>query len=113
MPSVQPTSIAPATIDPATLAERVAAVVTAHPAVARLYGGTFGDVATYLPGRRLVGIRIGEGSEPVELGVVLTLDRPIPGVVRALRRQVSELCGGAAVDIVVGDVVVPGEPDAP
>jgi DNA-binding transcriptional LysR family regulator len=95
--------------DPVVLAERVAAAVTAHPAVAGLHGGPFGAVATYLPGRRLVGVRIGEGDEPVEVAVVLHADQPIPDVVRALRREVSTLCGGAAVDITVADIVVPGE----
>jgi hypothetical protein len=95
--------------DPVVLAERVAAAVTAHPAVAGLHGGPFGAVATYLPGRRLVGVRIGEGDEPVEVAVVLRADRPIPDVVPALRREVSTLCGGAAVDITVADIVVPGE----
>jgi hypothetical protein len=95
--------------DPVALAERVAAAVTAHPAVAGLHGGLYGGVATYLPGRRLVGVRIGEGDEPVEVAVVLRPDRPIPDVVRALRQEVSRLCGGAAVDITVADIVVPGE----
>jgi hypothetical protein len=89
------------------LAEQIASVVTAHPDVAGLHGGVFGVVATYLPGRRLIGVRVGAGDETVELGVVLRLDRPIPGVVRDLRRAVSGLCGGAAVDITVADVAVP------
>lgn len=92
---------------PIPLAEQIAAVVTAHPAVAGLHGGIFGVVATYLPGRRLTGVRVGEGAEPVELAVVLHLDQPIPGVVRDLRRVVSGLCGGAPVDITVADVAVP------
>jgi hypothetical protein len=94
---------------PIPLAERIAAAVTAHPAVAGLHGGIFGAVATYLPGHRLIGVRVGEREEPVELAVVLHLDEPIPGVVRALRRVVSGLCGGAAVDITVADVTVPAE----
>jgi hypothetical protein len=94
--------------DPPTLAERVAAAVGAHPSVVRLHGGTFGDLATHLPGRRLVGVRLGAAGEPVELGVVLLLDRPVPGVVRSLRRLVSGMCGGAPVDVTVGDVIVPG-----
>ena len=99
--------------DPTALAERVAAAVAAHPSVARLHGGVFGVVATYLPGRRLTGVRIGEGDEPVELGVVLYLDRPIPDVVRTLRREVSGMCGGAAVDITVADIALPGETATP
>lgn len=98
--------------DPAVLAERVAAAVTAHPAVAGLHGGTYGAVVTYLPGRRLVGVHIGRADEPVEVAVVLHPDRPIPDVVRALRHEVSALCGGAAVDITVADIALPGEPDA-
>lgn len=94
-------------LDTDALAELVAATVTAHPAVDRLDGGLFGSVATYLPGRRLVGVRIGQGGEPVELGVVVHLTARIPDVVRDLRRQVSALCGGAAVDITVSDVAVP------
>ncbi len=96
----------PEPVRPISLAEQIAAVVTAHPDVAGLHGGIFGSVATYLPGRRLAGVRVGEGDEPVELGVVLRLDRPIPGVVRALRREVSAMCGGAPVDITVADVAV-------
>jgi hypothetical protein len=97
------------TAEASSLAERVAEVVTSHPSVVRLHGGVFGDVATYLPGRKLTGVRIGTGDEPVELGVVLRLDRPIPEIVRALRREVSAMCGGAPVDITVGDAVFPGE----
>jgi hypothetical protein len=95
--------------DPAALAERVACAVTAHPAVARLHGGRFGAIATYLPGRRLIGVRIGAGDEPVELGLVLHLDRPIPEVVPVIRREVSRLCGGATVDITVADLELPDD----
>lgn len=94
-------------VDPAPLAERIAAVVNAHPAVARLDSGIFGAVATYLPGRRLAGVRLGTGDEPVEIGVVLRLGAPLPGVVTALRREVSALCGGARVDVTVADLDVP------
>jgi len=102
-------TVVPDPTAPIPLAEQIAAVVTAHPAVAGLHGGIFGAVATYLPGRRLTGVRVGEGDEPVELAVVLHLDQPIPGVVRALRREVSGMCGGAAVDITVADVAVPAQ----
>jgi plasmid stabilization system protein ParE len=101
---------APSPADPAALAERVAAAVAAHPSVARLHAGVFGDVATHLPGGRLIGVRIGGTGEPVEIAVVLHPDRPIPEVVRALRREVSALCGGGAVDITVADLALPGEP---
>ncbi|OLL71103.1 hypothetical protein Ae168Ps1_5606 [Pseudonocardia sp. Ae168_Ps1] len=94
--------------DPATLAELVAGAVTAHPSVVRLDGGVFGAVATWLPGRRLVGVHVGGPGEPVEIGVVLNLDRPIPATVAALRRTVAPLVGGAPIDVTVSDVEIPG-----
>ena len=95
---------------PSPDAAQVAAVVLGHPAVAGLHGGPFGAIATYLPGRHLVGVRIGPAGEPVEVGVVLRLGAPIPDVVRALRAAVSPLCAGTAVDIAVMDVVLDEPP---
>jgi hypothetical protein len=92
---------------------RLAAAVAAHPSVARLDGGPFGGVATYLPGRRLVGVRLASRGEPVEIAVVLRLDRPIPDTVRALRRTVAEVYDGP-VDITVSDVDLgPADPAVP
>jgi hypothetical protein len=110
--STVPAPLSSAPPDPADLADlarQVAAVVAANPAVARLDGGVFGAVATYLPGRRLVGVRIGQGDEPVEVAVVLYADHPFPDIVRGIRRDVAALCGGAAVDITVSDVVLRGD----
>jgi len=88
------------------LVEGVAAAVTAHPAVERLDGGRFGDVATYLPGRRrLVGVRVGESGEPVEIAVVLRAGRPIPQAVAELRAAVAALRPGP-VDVTVSDIAV-------
>ena len=39
-------------------ADRLATAVRARPHVAGLHGGRFGEIATYLPGRRIAGIRI-------------------------------------------------------
>jgi hypothetical protein len=93
------------TPDPDALVELVAAALLAHPSVARLHGGRFNDIASYVATGRLLGVRVGEPGEPVEVGVVLRLDRPIPDVVDALRATVSALCGGRPVDVTVGDVV--------
>ena len=87
------------------LADRIARVVLSHPSVVRLDGGSFGEVATYLPGRRVVGIRLGEPDEPVEVSVVLRLDQPLPAVVDDLRSGVAALAGGSAVNITVADVL--------
>jgi hypothetical protein len=106
-------TVVPSPPDPVALAERVAAAVTAHPAVAGLHGGIYGSVTTYLPGRKLVGVRIGVGDEPVEVAVVLRAEQPIPDVVRSLRREVSRICDGAVVDITVADIVVPDDTARP
>lgn len=45
---------------PQDLAERVTDAVLAVPGVAAMHGGTFGEVATYLPGRRVTGVTINE-----------------------------------------------------
>lgn len=105
--------VAPSGGDPDALAELVADAVTAHSAVARLDGGVYGGIATYLPGRRLVGVRIGVPDEPVEIAVVLRLQQRIPDVVRDLRREVSTLCGGRPVDITVADVAMPADEVGP
>ena len=90
--------------EPAALAELIAEAVVAHPSVARLDGGVFGTVATWLSGRRLVGVHVGGPGEPVEVGVVLHLDRPIPATVAALRRSVAPLVGAVPIDVTVSDV---------
>ncbi|SHK61918.1 hypothetical protein SAMN05443637_10921 [Pseudonocardia thermophila] len=101
MAGPDPASPAP---DPAELAERVAAAVIRVPGVVALHPGAYGDVLTYLPGRRLAGVRIGRPSEPVEVGLVVGLDRPIPDVVVDVRAAVAGVCGDRPVDVTVADV---------
>lgn len=86
------------------LSQRVADAVLAHPDVVRLSGGTFGAIATYLPGRRLVGVVLGEGEEPTRIGVVLRLGAPVHATAAALRRLVAAETGARRVDVVVADV---------
>ena len=93
----------------AEVADQVAAAVLAHLAVAGLHGGSFGTTATHLPGRRVVGVRLGDAQDAVEVGVVLRLGDPLPDVVEQLRRRVAAVVGDVSVDVVVGAVVAPGE----
>ena len=53
--------------DPAELVDRVAAAVRAVPGVHDLHGGAFGEVAAYLPGRRVPGLRVGSDVETWEI----------------------------------------------
>lgn len=87
---------------------RLAAAVLMHPGVARLDGGPFGTVASHLPGRRrVVGVRIGGGAEPVELAVVALLGTPLPTLANELGAVVRELLGPVAVEVTFSDVVSP------
>ena len=86
------------------LSERVADALLAHPDVVRLSGGTFGSIATYLPGRRVVGVSLGEGGEPTRIGVVLRLGARVHATADALRALVAVETGARRVDVVVADV---------
>ncbi len=86
------------------LSERVADALLAHPDVVRLSGGTFGSIATYRPGRRLVGVSLGEGDEPTRIGVVLRLGARVHPTADALRALVAAETGARRVDVVIADV---------
>jgi hypothetical protein len=62
---------APAQVE---LVDQVAAAVLAVPGVAGLHGGTFGEAATYLPGRRVRGIRLQHDNTEVHLAVLFGSD---------------------------------------
>jgi hypothetical protein len=69
-------------------------------------------VATLLSGRRrLLGVRIGAGGEPVELAVVVRLGTPLPQLADELAGVVRGLLGPVPVDVTFTDVV--SEPLAP
>ena len=86
-------------------AATVAAAVLAHPAVVRLDGGPFGTVASHLPGRRVVGVRLGGAGEPVEVGVVVRLGPPLPQLADELGAVVRGVLGPVPVEVTFADVV--------
>jgi hypothetical protein len=90
--------------EPASPAEVIAAAVLAHPEVARLHGGPFGTVATYLPRRRVTGVRLGEHDDWAELAVVLRAGRPLPVVADELRAAVRTVAGPIQVDVIIADL---------
>ncbi|GAA4676082.1 hypothetical protein GCM10023215_05220 [Pseudonocardia yuanmonensis] len=100
------------------LPERVAAAVLRHPAVARLDGGPFGSVASYLPGRRVVGVRAAEkapgddtggarAGEPVEVSVVVRwpAGSSLPELAGEIAALVRGVTGDRPVDVTVADLV--------
>ena len=89
------------------VSERIAEALLAHPAVAALSAGPFGTVATYLPGRRLNGVVMGEGDEPTRVSVVLRFGAPVRVTADELRRIVARISGARRVDVVVTDLEMP------
>ena len=88
----------------AALADAIAQRVLDHPAVAHLHGGPFGTVASYLPGRRVVGVRLDETDGSVDLSVVLWVGVPLRQAVADLRRVVVEVAGPVTVNVTVADL---------
>ena len=91
---------------PPTVADLVAAAVRACPLVADLHGGAFGEVATYLPGRRIPGIRIDEFA--ITVHVVARFPAVLSQVADEVRAAVAPYSGAKAVDVVIEDIAVPG-----
>jgi len=75
--------------EPHDLAEDVEAVVLALPGVVRLDGGKFGGLGTYLPGRRVTGVRIDD--EGTEVHIVVSGIEPIQTTAGRVQRAVSAI----------------------
>ena len=91
-------------------ADAVAAAVTAVPGVAGLHPGMFGEVGTYLPGRRVPGVRIAEGRTDVHVSLVYGV--PVRSTAARIRDVVANLIGGP-VDVTVEDVIPAGATPPP
>jgi hypothetical protein len=95
---------APVARDIDALAEPVAAAVLACPHVAELSGGPYGSVGTYLPGRRITGIRITDDQVTVRIVAVMA---PLRVVETEVRSAVAALVPGLPVHLGVDDVIPP------
>lgn len=99
-------------VDPAEVVRD--AVLTA-PGVVALHAGPFGEVGTYLPGRRVAGVRITD--EEIEVHVVAALGTPLAhttaGVIAALAGlPASTGLADRPAHVVVEDVADPREASA-
>lgn len=94
-------------------AEAIAEAVRALPSVAALGGGTVAEAATFLPGRRVAGVRIGETS--VEVHVTARYGVPLHDLAESVRAAAALHAGGLPVDVSIDDLEVPGtdQPDEP
>ncbi len=76
---------------PAHVADEVRSAVLAVSGVARMHGGRFGEVATYLPGRRVVGVRLDDAGTQVH--VALWTSVPVSRAAPLIRRAVEAVTG--------------------
>ena len=83
-------------------------LVQACPAVVALHGGPFGEVATYLPGRRVRGVRVTE--EEVDIHVVGRYPATVTEIATQVRAALAEHISDRALHIRVEDLAVPGDP---
>ncbi|MGW6130387.1 hypothetical protein ACWFNE_10210 [Cellulomonas sp. NPDC055163] len=83
-------------------ADAVAAAVLACPGVVGLRAGG-GLVATYLPGRRVEGVRI--GPDAIEVSLVARLGVPVPTLDTRVRSALAPHAQGRAVHVHVEDVL--------
>ena len=86
------------------LADQVAAAVLTVRGVTGLHGGMFGETATYLPGRRVPGVRLTEDITDIHL--TLTYGAPVFATAQQVRTAVAALVPGP-VNVTVEDVAPP------
>lgn len=87
-------------------ADRVAAAVLSRPHVVGLHGGRFGEIATYLAGRRVRGVRI--RPDEIAVGVVGRYPATVPEISDDVRTGIAALPGADSrpVHVHVGDIRV-------
>lgn len=81
--------------------ERVAAAVLSVPGVAGLDGGTFAEVTTYLPGRRLAGVA--DRGDHLAVSVVAHTGELLPALAERVRAAVRAL-DPRPVEVVIADL---------
>jgi len=83
-------------------ADTVADIAVAVPGVRSLHPGMYGEVATYLPGRRVAGVRITDGT--IEVHVVVDADAKVRRTAAAVRQAVADAYPTRSVDVTVEDI---------
>ena len=85
--------------------DAVAAAVRRCPAVSGLIGAELADFATYLPGRRIPGLRVSD--ELVEVAVCAHWGIPLLEVAAQVRQALAPLAGVRRIDVTVADLEEP------
>jgi len=82
--------------------DAVAAAVAGCTGVAALDGGPFGEIASYLPGRKVVGVVVGHGRVTVQVRARWGV--PAPDVAALITVVLAPLTGPRPVDVVIADI---------
>ena len=82
--------------------DAVAAAVLACPGVAALDGGRFGEVASYLPGRKVAGVMVSGGRVNVQVRARWAV--PAPDLARQITAALAPLTGHRPVDVAIADI---------
>ena len=89
-------------------ADAIAAAALACPGVSGLHGGTLNDVAAYLPGRMVSGVRLAD--DRVEVHVVARYGTILPALAEAVRTAVAPAADGFPVEVHIDDIDVEPRP---
>jgi hypothetical protein len=100
----------PAVIDGIDI-DAVAAAVRGCAGVSGLDGGQFGEVASYLPGRKVEGIVVGGGRVRVQIRSEWAV--PAPELAALIKAVLVPLTGHRPVDVVIGDIDDPASTPPP
>ena len=88
-------------------ADAIAAAAMACPGVSGLHGGPLNEVAAYLPGRTVPGVRLAE--DRVEVHVVARYGTVLPTLADRVRTAVAPQAGGLPVEVHIADLDI--DPD--
>lgn len=81
--------------------------VASCPGVAGVGGGGLGALATYLPGRRIPGVRV--SPEAVEVEIRMQWGAAARQVVADVRAALAPVVRDRRVDLTLADIELPGE----
>ena len=80
----------------------VAAAVQGCPGVSALVGGRFGDVVSYLPGRKIAGVAVRDGRVKVQVRAGWGV--PAADLAVLITAVLAPLTGDRPVDVVIADI---------
>jgi len=82
--------------------DAVAAAVRACAGVSDLYGGRYGEATTYLPGRAVRGVVVGDGRVQVQVRSAWGVEAP--ALAALISAALAPLAGDRPVDVAIADI---------